>query len=254
MNQALVIAEMIVLRSLRNRMIPALLIISLPIIIAAYGFDAANPGFQTLFVKDVGSLMIAWFSLLLTLFLFTDNIYRSSCDNEFWFLRSRVKSRLVFYAGQFLGILSSLFFGILCFSTIFFVFLRFTHRVWFFELLAAAWMNFLECSVLLAFMIFLSSFLSRLLTLSIGVLVYFVANVHVFQSVREVNFIDTAGFALSLLLSVFPDSSLFAADKFIFEQQSVLSLDILISTFYAFFMVCFYLIAAELVSGRKSAR
>lgn len=251
MSQPFILAEIILLRAIRSKLVLSMLLLSLPVILAAYLFDSANPGFQTLFIKDIGGAFLTIFSLLLSLFMTLDNIFWKDVAQPEWFYLCRIKNRLNLFLGQCVGISVTILAGQMVLSSIFILLLRATHGVWFFELLFASGLIFLECSVFIALIILLSTMFSRFLSLSMGFLIYIVVSTSAIQALRESVVSDLSGFVVSLVLAIFPDVGMFSIESILLERQILNIQELLVSAFYAAFLIGFYLMVAQMLSSRR---
>lgn len=249
MNQALILAEMIMLKNFRSRVPGALLLLLLPFLLAIWVINAENPGLQTIFAKDIGAVFLNLSMLVLMLVFALENLVWA--DQSANFVLSRVRRPLYLFTGQLLGIGFSLMACISALALIFFAFYRFVYGAWLFEILFSSYFIFLEAMVLLAAMILLSRLMSKFMALAMLALLYIFANSAVAQVLDTLKTSEGAGFVGSLLLTLLPDFAMFSYSGLILEQQMLNSQEALISTFYAILMIGFYLLLADLVAQRR---
>jgi hypothetical protein len=250
MTQALILAELILKRTVRSKIVPAMILASLPVFLAAYLFDAANPGFQTLFIKDVVGAFLGICALLMLGLLALENIFWPGSGTVSWFIASRVKNRLHLFVGQTMGITLSVMAVLVTVGGAMFVLLRLTHGAWFWEILYSIWMITLESAVLTSLLILLSTVFSKFMSLSMVFILYLLASTAIIKGVRASCSSDLTGFVISLVLALIPDSSMFSVENLLLERQVLNLSEAMVASFYAFFIMGFYLLMARLVSNR----
>lgn len=249
MNKCLIIAELFILKALRGRFLPALAIIFLPFLIAAWVFEVSNPGFQTTFAADAGSSLMWLFSALTVAFLASESFLWKDSENIPWFFLTRSGDVSHLITGNFAGLTAILFFVLILAATAFLLLFRVASGVWSFTLFAAAFMIFLELTVLAAVLVFLAAILSRVMAAGCMILLIFLG--HSLESLRQA--VDASGFPLlypvtEFLLVLVPDLELFKFARFAGLQVS----DLMIITLYAALMTAAYLSAAAIFMRRRS--
>lgn len=248
MNQILIVAELVVKKALRGKILWALLLLTLPFLVAVWGFEAGNPGFQSGFVVDLGGSMLSVFTAILLLILASEHFYWADGQNAPWFYLIRIGNRTHFIAGKFAGVTAVLFFALLLAALAMLLAFGLSSGVWPLEILSTAFMIFLEISVLGAVLALLSIICSRILAVGSLLLVYVAGNG--LETIRTtVDALDSKVLTtLAELLLVFvPDFSLFR-----FARLAQLQLtEIAMISFYALMMVAVYLIIAGMVMRRQ---
>ncbi len=253
MNQALILAEMIMLRTWRSRLIQAFLLVALPLLPAIWLINADNPGYQTIFAKDIGGVFLHFAALAAVVILALDHLFKDEKPDRDWFISGRVRNRLHLILGHFLGMAFSLMALLVCISLFFLAFYRLLQGAWLLEILFAGYLIFLESCILIAALILLAELFSRFMAISGTFIVYLLANSGPLQALKTAPVEDVYGFLLSFALTLVPDFSMFNFSGLILESEALNSPETLISTFYALFLTGVYLLLAEQVSRRKNA-
>ncbi|GEM_PF-5979831 len=251
MNQVLIIAEMIMVRTMRSRLPAALFLLSLPLLLAIWMINAESPGYQTLFAKDAGGLFLSLVAMVMALVMCLEHLIWSDGENRGWFMLSRVKNYLHLFFGQFLGIAFSLMAAIGGLSLLFFIFYRLMQGAWLPEIMFTGYFVFLEAMVLVAALILLSRIFSRFLAISWIILLYVFSSTSLAQVFKSASFDDGLTLIGSLFLSLIPDLSMFRFSGLILEREILSSQEALISSFYAIFITGFYLLVADLLARRQ---
>lgn len=248
MKQLLTIARLVFVKAWRSHLVYALLLIMLPILLAAWSFEVANPGFQTGFLTDVGGSVMSLFAGMLMVVLGFDHLFWAREQNTPWFYLSRAGNRCIFPGGKFAGITSILFIALLGVALTFTLFLRYNTGLWFMAPGIMALMIFFEFSLLGAALTLLATFASRLLAFG-ALLIIFVAG-HNLDAVRTT--VESYGSPVlnvvtEILLVLLPDFALFRTVWF----ADIQPLKLLLVSLYCLLMVSSYLFAAGMVLQRK---
>lgn len=251
MKQILVHARLLLLSTLRSNLLYSFLIVAFPLFLAAYFFDITNPGFQTLFIKDIVASILSVFSIIIVVLLAFETILWKDGRKQGWFLLSRVKSRFYLFVGQSLGLMFSVLLILGTVTLFYLLILRFTHGVWFWELIAAVWLLGIEACVSVSLLSLLSIFCSRFLSLSIFFLLYLVSITQLLPTFLLSHGSGSLMSLLAFILSVFPDFNMFSLNEIVFAAGNYTQ--IVYSTFYAIFMSGFYLLMADLLVAKRGS-
>lgn len=243
---------MIFYRSVRRGIIQAVALIWSVTLIIAYLFTRANPGFQTLFIKDIGGNLLTFFAIITVFFLAYENLFWKDSIEKQYFITSRIKNHFHMLCGLFLGNSLTLLASLITNGFIIFIFLRFTHQVWFFELISATWLIFLEMSLLFSLLILFSTFLSRFLASSFALMLYVFANTALFSVLQMLNSTEIPAFIFAFFTAIVPDMNVFATDLILLEQMPSRFSDILTATAYCGFLVLCYLLIGTMIRQRRT--
>lgn len=248
MKTSLTIAKLIFIKAWRRHLMSSLVLLMAPVLIAAWGFETANPGFQTGFIKDMAGTLMNFFAALLLLVLAYDHCHWPDDKNLPWFYMSRCKSRSELTFGRFGGICSVIFAGLVVIASAFLLFMRLVNGYWFFELYIIAALKCMQFMLLTALVILFSQLMSRLLSLGAAILIW-VAGISsdlIRQVLEAENFHP---FIFEPIMALFPDLTLFDTSTLIFEP--VLLFFLLAVLIYTFFMSGFYLLLADMLFIRQ---
>ena len=233
-------ARIVVVSSLRKNIATASLLIMLPLLLAAWLFEKSNPGFQSGFVLDAGSGLMAFLAIIVIAALSFEHLFWPSDQSTPWFYFSRNNSRLVFPLGKFCGVCFVLAAVLLVFALLLSLLVYFTSGTWLLSSFKTAFMVWTEYSLFFAVFVFFSTFLSRLM--SVGMMLPF------FFAAHSVAFIKSAFnyWAVELLLIVLPDAEIFNA---VIENGDLWS--VLLAFVYSLFMSLFYITLAGYALRQK---
>ena len=251
MKQILVQARLFLVGTMRSSLLYSFIIVAFPLFLAAYFFDMTNPGFQTLFIKDIVASILSVFSMVIVVLLAFESIFWKDGKNKGWFLLSRVKSRLNLYVGQALGLMISVLVILGSISFCYLIILRFTHGVWFWELIAAVWLLSVEAALAMSLLSLLATMFSRFLSLSIFFLLYLVSITQLLPSFMISHGNSSFMAVLAFVLSVLPDFNMFSLNDIVFSAGNLSQL--LFSTLYAVFLSGFYLLLADSLASKRGS-
>lgn len=248
MKASLTIAKLILIKAWRRHLFSSLVLLLIPALVAAWGFEAANPGFQTGFVKDVAGMFMSFFAALLLLVLAYDHCHWPDDKNPPWFYMSRCKSRSELTAGRFGGICLVIFMGLAVIASAFLLFMRLASGYWFFELYIIAALKFMQFMLLTAMIILFSQLMTKLLSLGAIILIC-IAGVSsdLIRQVLEAENLHPLVF--EPIMALLPDLTLYSTSTLIFEPALLFFL--LAVLVYSLFMSGFYLLLADMLFIRQ---
>ena len=234
------IAKVVVVSSLRKNIVTASLLIMLPLFLAAWLFEVSNPGFQSGFVLDVGSGLMAFLAVVIFGTLSFEHLFWPSEQTTPWFYFSRQNSRILFPLGKFCGVSFVLVLVLAVFSLLLSLLVYLTSGSFIFSPFKAAFAIWLEYSVFFSVFVFFSTFLSRLM--SVGMMLPF------FFMAHSLSYIKTSFnyWAAEIFSAFLPDAELF---DILIEQGNLYSF--LMISVYSLFISMFYITLAGLVLRQK---
>ena len=240
LKQVYEIARVVVVSSLRKNIITASLLIMLPLLLAAWLFEVSNPGFQSGFVLDIGSGLMAFLAVIVIGTLSFEHLFWPSEQTTPWFYFSRKNSKIFFTLGKFCGISFVLAIVLATFSLLLSLLIYFTSGSFLLASFKAAFSIWLQYSVFFSVFVFFSTFLSRLM--SVGMMLPFFFMAHSLSYLKT-NLNYWAAEALSVF---FPDAELF---DILIEQGNLYVF--LMMLVYSLFVSLFYITLASLVLRQK---
>lgn len=248
MSQILIIAELVLLKALRGKLLLAMLLLLIPFLVAAWGFEVNNIGFQSGFAVDLGGSLLAVFAAILMLIMASEHFFWSDGQAVPWFYLTRIGDRTRFIAGRFIGVAGVLFLGLLLASLALLLVFGLSSGVWPCEILLSAFMVFLEFSLLGAALALLALFCSRIMATGSLLFIYVVG--HNLEMVRAA--VDSYASRilttlLEICLTAVPDFSLFRYARLASLQLT----EVVMVTVYALLMISVYLVMAGMLMRRK---
>jgi hypothetical protein len=240
LNQIYEIAKIVYTDSLRKNLIIASILIMLPLLIAAWLFEASNPGFQTGFILDAGSGLMSFLSIIVVAVLSFEQLFWAKEQQTPWFYFSRLKSRILFPIGKYLGICSVLGTILLVFSILLSLIIFFTSGSYLFAPIKIAFILWAEYSLLLSVLILFSTFLSKLMSVGMMITVFFIAQSTQFFRGTLPNWLS------EILLTLLPNTIIFEAA---IDSNDITP--IFLTFLYALFMSAFYITLSGWVLKRK---
>ena len=234
------IARVVVVSSLRKNVITASLLIMLPLLLAAWLFEASNPGFQSGFVLDAGGGLMAFLAVVIIVVLSFEHLFWPSEQTTPWFYFSRQNSRILFPLGKFCGVSFVLIFVLGVFSLLLSLLIYFTSGSFLLSSFKAAFLVWLEYSVFFSVFVFFSTFLSRLM--SVGMMLPFFFMSHSLSYIKTIlNY-----WVAEILLIFFPDAEMFDV---LLESGDAYAFLLLLA--YSAFISLFYITLASLILRKK---
>ena len=233
-------ARIVVVSSLRKNISTASLLIMFPLLLATWLFETSNPGFQSGFVLDAGSGLMAFLAIIVIAALSFEHLFWPSEQSTPWFYFSRNNSRIVFPLGKFCGVCFVLAAVLLVFALLLSLLIYFTSGIWLLSSFKTAFMVWTEYSLFFAVFVFFSTFLSRLM--SVGMMLPF------FFAAHSITFIKSLFnyWVVELLLIVLPDAEIFNE---VIENGDICS--VLLAFVYSLFMSLFYITLAGFILRQK---
>jgi ABC-type transport system involved in multi-copper enzyme maturation permease subunit len=240
------------LETVRNRLLLGILVMVLPVFAGAWMMDVYHLDLQVKFIKDLGLGVVSGFGLLIVLIISLDQILPDLEKRTVYFILSRSPSRLNYILGRFFGVAASLAFYHLIMTGCLFLFLRLYFQHWFWELPLGGVIVFLKQTLLVAVILLLCTFSSKIVVLSLGTLVYVLGHFFdVFRmwAVRKANVL--LQFAVEGLAFLFPDFSLFEPRISVVHDLPIAAGPLLTLAGYTLLLSLFYLIiGARLLDSR----
>lgn len=205
--QVLHIAKYIFIKSLRNNLILGSLLLSLPLLFAAWQIEQNNPGFQTGFIADVGSFLMLLFGTVVAFILAFDNINNN--DKISYFELSRIDLQLYPY-GVYSGIILSLLPAIALLAVSLILFMYFTSNSWIDYPIYSGLLIFLQISLFLSVFMLLNLFFKKITSLSLLIIYIIFFDIQaIYLAIEKQTF--QLKFVLGILASIFPDFHILSA-------------------------------------------
>lgn len=240
------------LEAVRNRLLLGMLFLILPLMVSTWMLDVYQVGFQVKVVKDLGLNIMSGFGLLIVIFLSLDQIIPDIERRSIYFILTRAGNRHAYVLGRFLGVALTLAFFHAVMGGFLTTMLRLHEGVWFWEVPLGAAVVLLKQCVLVSVVLFLTTFATKIVVISLSVLVYVLG--HTLEIFRMLA--DRKGVAL---LTWFGEAAALAIPDFsLFEMKIVVVHDFPLRLsavgFLALYTACislFYLMAGGTVLARR---
>ena len=240
LNQTYEIAKIVYVASYRKKLILASLLIMLPLLFAAWIFENSNTGFQTGFILDAGSGLMALLSIIVIAVLSFEQLFWAVEQQTPWFYFSRLKSRIIFPIGKFLGICSVLGTILFVFAFLLSLLVFFTSGTFLLLPFKLAFMIWTEYSLFLSILVLFSTFLSKLMSVGMMMTVFFISQSSFYLKSSLPKWL------FELFLLFFPNVGVFEV-----ALETNETMPIFLAFLYAVFMVSFYITLAGFFLKRK---
>lgn len=240
------------IEALRNRLFLGVFLLALPFAGLAWTVDVHQLGFQTRLVSDAGLTLISTLGLLVVLFFSLDQIIPDIEKRTVYFIFTRMPSRHTYMLGRFFGIVATLFFLHVFLTAMLVLIIKLRTGAWFNEIALAGFIIFLKQSLLVSIVMFLASCTSKIITVSLSVLIYVVGHgIDIFRMLAE----QSGNVIIALLLDVagiiLPDFSLYETRIMVMHEIPAQTSAVLILTFYTLTAILFYLAIGGAVLKRR---
>lgn len=242
--QVLITAKTVLIKAYRSNLLFGAILLMLPFIWGSWIFEKNNPGFQTGFIADFGTIFISVFAFLLTLILSFEHIFWAKEGRTPYFYLSRMNPVLL-PLSKFLGIVCTTGLALLFMVFILICFMYLNTGTVILYPLFIGFSVFLQVALVVSVFSLFSSFLPKLTTISIMIIMYLIGleidTVRLYIESLELGFLVVPTEALFAIL---PDFSLFH-----FESESVDTLFFIV--LYTLFQSLFYLFAGGKILSKK---
>ncbi|MFZ4773732.1 MAG: hypothetical protein ACOYM3_00120 [Terrimicrobiaceae bacterium] len=240
------------LETLRNRLLLGVALLVLPMLGASMLLNSYDLGFQAKIVKDIGLNIISIFGLFVVLILSLDQIIPDIERRSIYFILARMSRRGVYLVGRFLGVAASLAFYQTVMGALLVLLLYGRTGVWYDEIMLGVFVLFLKQCVLLAVILMLATFTSKIVIMSLGILLYSLG--HTYDLIRMLAE-KQSNTILSRLIEFFafflPDFSLYEIRVNIVHELPFQTSSLVILTVYTSALCMFYLALGGNILSRR---
>ncbi len=241
------------LEAARSRLLLGTMFLVLPLMVSTWLLDTYRVGLQVKVVKDLGLNLMSGFGLLIVLFVSLDQIIPDIERRTIAFVLTRVGNRQVYILGRFLGVALTLAFFHGVMAAFLTAMLRWHDQAWFWEVPLGAFVIFLKQCVLVAVMLLLTTFATRLVVISLSVLTYVLGHtLDLFRHLADRRGLGVVagwvGEAFALLL---PDFSLFELKMAVVHEFPVQGTAVALLALYTLCVSLFYLAVGGAILARR---
>jgi len=166
---------------LRMKILYIWIIVGILLIVFSYILESLTINQWNKVIVDFSLSMIELFSLILTLFLWAYMLYNEFTKKTILLILSKLEKKYYFVLAKFFAFAFILFLMYFIFSIAFVVSLYFHNLDFHFYYLQAIFLSYLKILVILAFIIFFSTFVSPFLSLIAALFIYFVSHASPFM-------------------------------------------------------------------------
>ena len=199
-----------VLETPRNRPLLGVSLLIPPILGASMLLNSYDLGFQAKIVKDIGLNIISIFGLFVVLILSLDQIIPDIERRSIYFVLTRMTRRDIYLAGRFLGVAASLAFYQAIMSGLLILLLYSKAGIWYYELAVGIFVLFLKQCVLLSVILMLATFTSKIVIMSLGILIYALGHTYdLFRMLAEKQSNTIFSWFIEFIAFFLPDFSLY---------------------------------------------
>lgn len=242
--QVLLTAKTVLLKSFRSNLLFGTILLMLPFIWGSWIFEQNNPGFQTGFIADLGTIFVSVFAFLLTLILSLEHIFWVKEGHSSYFYLSRMSPGLL-PLSKFLGVVCTVGLALIFMVLLLIGFMFFNTGTIILYPFYIGFSVFMQVALVVSVFSLFSAFLPKLTAISLMIILYLVGletdTARLFVESLELGFLVVPTEALFALL---PDFSLFR-----FESESISALFLIV--LYALFQSLFYLVAGGKILSKK---
>ena len=230
-------------KSIKNNLILGTIILSLPFIYFAWIIEQSNPGFQTGFIADTGSLLIYCFTFIVTIILSLENLYSIDSDKKCYYQLSRInKSYLP--ASLFSGVIITVLPIITTLSILLTLFSYFISNSFISYPLLVGGIVFLEISILTSLLTLLNIFYSKIISFGLLIIISILSiNIENLRLFIESFHNNILSFIFEVIITIIPDFSLFSPSYSVINYINLI--------LYALFQTLFYLMLSGLSFKKK---
>ena len=219
-----------------------MLVLVIPLMVSSWLLDVYQLGFQVKMVKDLGLNLMSGFGLLIVVFLSLDQIIPDIERRSIYFILSRVIGRNSYIFGRFVGMVATLafFHGIMSIALL--VLLRIHDGAWFWEIPLGAFVVFLKQTVLVSIILFLATFTTKIVIISLSVLVYVLGHsLDIFRMLAEKKGSLFLGYLVEGFAFFIPDFSLYELRVMVVHEVPIQSSAVLLLSVYSLGLSLFFL-------------
>ncbi|OIP26681.1 hypothetical protein AUK22_06425 [bacterium CG2_30_54_10] len=240
------------LEAVRSRLLLGTLCLVLPLMVSTWMLDVYDVGFQVKVVKDLGLNIMSGFGLLIVLFLSLDQIIPDIERRSIYFVLTRIGNRHVYLIGRFLGVAMTLAFFHAVMGGFLTVMMRVHEGTWFWEVPVGAFVIFLKQCVLVSLVLFLTTFATKIVVISLSVLLYVLGHtLEIFRMLADRKGVALLSYFGEAIALVIPDFSLYEMKIVVVHEIPIPLPALLFLALYSSAVALFYLAAGGTVLGRR---
>lgn len=240
------------LEAVRSRLLLGTMFLVLPLMVSTWLLDVYQVGLQVKVVKDLGLNLMSGFGLLIVLFVSLDQIIPDIERRSISFILTRVGNRQAYVVGRFLGVALTLafFHGVMAgFLT---AMLRWHDQAWFWEVPLGAFVVWLKQCVLVAVVLFLTTFATKIVVISLSVLTYVLGHIlDIFRMLLDRKGSPVLGWLGEAAMAVVPDFSLFELKVAVIHEFPIQASAVGFLALYSLCVALFFLAAGGTILARR---
>jgi len=240
------------LETLRNRLLLGVALLVLPMLGASLLLNTYDLGFQAKIVKDIGLNIISVFGLFIVLILSLDQIIPDIERRSIYFVLTRMTRRDIYLFGRFLGVAASLAFYQTIMGGLLVLLLYSQTGLWYDELAVGIFVLFLKQCVLLSVILTLATFTSKIVIMSLGILIYSLGHTYdIFRMLAEKQSNTLLSWFIECVAFFLPDFSLYEIRINIVHELPFQASSLAILAVYTCALCMFYLALGGNILSRR---
>ncbi|MBI4865474.1 MAG: ABC transporter permease subunit [Candidatus Wallbacteria bacterium] len=200
MNRSFVIAKNTILESLRNKILYVILVFAVILLLLSGALAHFDAQVQRKVLKDIAYTVISFFGLMVSLFITIEQVPNELDRKTIYFLLTKPVYRFEFLIGKFLGVLAVMFSALALMSGVLCLLLGFHAGAVDANLLKGLSMLALKLMVFTSLLVFFSTFLSKILNVTLSFFIYLFGHVGEFL---QYSFTQSGKEAVSSFLGLF---------------------------------------------------
>lgn len=240
------------LEAMRSRLLLGIFLLLLPLTLSAWLLDVYRIGFQVKIVKDLGLNLSSLFGLLIVLFLSLEQVLPDIQRRTIYFILTRHNDRRWYLLGRFLGVTGTLAFFHTLMGLGLLLLLRWHDGTWFWEVPIGAFVVFLKQSVLVSLILLLGIITTRIVVLSVTVLVYVLGHgLDIGRMLVDRHQVPALSWLLEGIALILPDFTLFEMRLTVIHDAPVQAGAVGLLAAYTALICLFYLSAGAFLLNRR---
>ncbi|MCD6310477.1 MAG: ABC transporter permease subunit [Candidatus Eremiobacteraeota bacterium] len=253
MGKILVVAKITWEENVRNKIFYLLFFLAIILIVGTRFINIFGFGAQSRLIREFSLTGIGFFGLIFTFALFLFSLPGEISRKTIYPVLAKPITRGQYLWGKFLGNMALVFIYLAVLAILLYLILYGETGFWMNDVLAAVWLNFLECSILGAILLLFSIFLSYPLNLSLTLLLYIIGNVSATyqRMILSAQSNPVSRIIVDVLKPILPQFDLFHIKNAVIQDYIINPAYVPLTTLYGILYIAIIMVLASLAFRRK---